>query len=133
MGKVGCLGDIAFVASSRTVRTITKLVLSGSARYGEHKKHLGNTLTEFEGLDPETATFDIELSMYLGVNPVSDINKIAQYERGGKTLPLVLGSRKYGRYRWTITSHKVKGQTFDGRGNLTGATVSLNLLEYVKS
>ena len=63
---------------------------------------------------------------------MADIVKIWDYERSGRALPLVLGSKAYGKYRWVIKSHKIKMQTFDGHGNLTSATVSLSLTEYTE-
>ena len=72
------------------------------------------------------------LSAFLGVNPMSDLAKIWDYERKGQALPLIIGSKAYGKYRWVIKSHKIKMQTFDGSGDLLSATVSISLLEYIK-
>ncbi len=130
--QVGCLGDIAFKVSSDTVRTISNVTWSGSANYSTHARHLTDSLTEFTGVAPDEMTFDIVLSAFLGVAPMADINKIWAYERQGQALPLVIGSKAYGKYRWVIKSHKVKMQTFSGRGDVLTATVSLNLLEYIK-
>lgn len=127
--QVGCLGDIAFQVSADTVRTISDMTWSGSANYATHSRHLADALVEFTGLAPDTISFDITLSAYLGVSPMADIVKIWDYERSGRALPLVLGSKAYGKYRWVIKSHKIKMQTFDGHGNLTSATVSLSLTE----
>ncbi|MEN6437012.1 MAG: phage tail protein, partial [Syntrophobacter sp.] len=121
--QVGCLGDIVFQVSSDTVETFDKIEWSGSARYSEHQRHLTNALTEFTGLDPDTISFEIVLSVYLGVEPMAELVKLWTYERSGKALPLVIGERPYGKYRWTIKRHKIKMQTHDKHGNLTGATV----------
>ncbi|HWP51648.1 MAG TPA: phage tail protein [Clostridia bacterium] len=133
MAQIGCLGDIVFFVSSRAVKTINNFQWSGSARYGKHQRHLAKTLTEFEGTDADTISFDVMLSAYLGVNPVSEITKIQKYESKGQSLALVIGDKRYGKYRWTIESHKVKAEHYDGEGNLTSATVSINLLEYLRS
>jgi len=133
MAQIGCLGDIVFSVSAKTVRTIDNVQWSGSARYGEHQRHLTDTLTEFTGLDPDTISFDMVLSVYLGVEPQAELVKIWQYERTGKAVPLVIGDKTYGKYRWTIKSHRIRMQHYDKYGNLTGATVSVNLLEYLRS
>lgn len=133
MAKIGCLGDIPFIVSADTVQTIQNAVWSGSARYSEHQRHLSNALTEFTGLDPDKFSFDIVLSAYLGVDPMTAINQLWQYEREGKTVPLVIGDKGYGKYRWTVKSHKIKIQTYDRSGNLLAATVSVDLLEYLKA
>ncbi len=133
MAQVGCLGDIVFQVSADAIKTINNVVWSGSARYSEHKRHLSNTLTEFTGLEADTISFEMVLSLYLGVDPMEDIEKIWAYERSGKALSLVIGEKSIGKFKWTIKSHKVQMETFDGKGNITGARVSVELLEYVKS
>jgi len=132
MAQVGCLGDIIFQVSSNTIKTVNNAQWSGSARYSEHQRHLTNSLTEFTGIDPDKFTFDIELSMYLGVDPMDELSKIWNYERTGKAVPLVIGEKSYGKYRWAIKSHKIKLKTHDKNGNLTSAVVSIELLEYLK-
>jgi len=132
MAQIGCLGDIPFIVSSDAIQTIDNAVWSGSARYGEHQRHLTNALTEFTGIDPDTFSFDITLSAYLGVNPMTAIVKLWQYERNGTAVPLTIGNKGYGKYRWTVKKHKINMQTYDGLGNLTGAAVSVDLLEYLK-
>lgn len=131
--QVGVLGDIVFQVSSNVIKTLDNLQWSGSARYGEHSRHLTNALTEFTGIDPDTMSFDMELSAYLGVDPMAELVKIWTYERSGKPLSLVVGERAYGKYKWTIKNHKIKMKTYDKRGNVTSVSVSINLLEYLKS
>lgn len=133
MAQIGCLGDIVFQVSSDVVRTFSNMQWSGSARYSEHKRHMTDALTELTGIDPDKISFEIVLSAYLGVNPTNELAKIWTYERAGKAVPLVIGEKGYGKYKWVIRSHKIKLQTFDGSGNLTSATVTIELLEYLKS
>lgn len=130
--QIGCLGDIAFKVSSDTVRTVSNMTWSGSASYSTHARHLTNALTEFTGVSPDEISFDIVLSTILGVNPMMDINKIWEYERKGQALPLVIGPKAYGKYRWVIKSHNITMKTFSGSGDLLEATVSISLLEYSK-
>ncbi len=132
MAMIGCLGDIAFTVSSSVVRTLDNFQWSGSARYAAHQRHLGRGLLEFTGVDPDKISFDITLSVQLGAAPVRELSKIAKYESEGRTLPLTIGSKAYGTYRWVITGHSVKAKTFDRRGNLSVVVVSVNLQEYVR-
>lgn len=129
---IGCLGDIAFTVSSSVVRTLDNFQWSGSARYAAHQRHLGRGLLEFTGMDPDKISFDMTLSVQLGASPVREISKIAKYESKGRTLPLTIGSKAYGTYRWVITGHSVKAKTFDRRGNLSVVVVSVNLQEYAR-
>lgn len=132
MAMIGCLGDIAFTVSSSVVRTLDNFQWSGSARYAAHQRHLGRGLLEFTGVDPDKISFDMTLSVQLGASPVRELSKIAKYESKGRTLPLTIGSKAYGTYRWVITGHSVKAKTFDRRGNLSVVVVSVNLQEYVR-
>ncbi len=132
MAMIGCLGDIAFTVSSSVVRTLDNFQWSGSARYAAHQRHLGRGLLEFTGVDPDKISFDMTLSTQLGASPAREIAKIAKYESKGRTLPLTIGSKAYGTYRWVITGHSVKAKTFDRRGNLSVVAVSVNLQEYAR-
>jgi hypothetical protein len=119
--------------SSETVETIDNVVWSGSVRYGVHQRHGTNALTEFSGIDPDQFSFDIILSAYLGTNPIAEVVKIWNYERNGQAVPLVIGNKAYGKYRWSIVDHKMKMQTFDNEGDVTSAVVSVSLQEYLRS
>lgn len=130
--QIGTLGEVVFSVSDQAVETIQNFVWSGSARYSTHQRHLSDALTEFTGLDPDGITFDIYLSAYLGVNPMSEVVKIWSYERSGAAVPLTIGTHAYGKYRWSILSHKVKAQDFDTAGDMTSATLSLTLQEYLR-
>ena len=130
--QVGYLGEIIFAVSDETVETINNFVWSGSARYSTHRRHLTNALTEFVGLDPDKISFDIFVSVYLGVDPITEVVKIWNYERGGTAVPLTIGTHAYGKYRWSILDHKMKMQTYNKAGDVTSATISLSLQEYLR-
>ena len=112
--QIGTLGEVVFSVSDRVVETINNFTWSGSARYSTHQRHLTHALTEFTGLDP-----------------VTEVVKIWNYERSGTAVPLTIGTHAYGKYRWSIKSHKMKAQTYDKRGDITSATISLTLQEYI--
>lgn len=131
MAVIGCLGDIPFEVSSNTVQTIKNMKWSGSAKFATHQIHSGNALTEFVGNDPDKFTFEMILSAFLGVNPMTLMDKLDQYKREGRTLPLVIGDKAYGKYRWTILSHDTSMQYTDASGNVLSATVKITLQEYL--
>lgn len=128
---IGCLGDIIFEVSEATVRTLDNMTWSGSARYATHERHLTHALTEFVGLDPDKITFDITLSADLGVDPLTEVVKIWDIERSGKAVPLTVGTKGYGKYRWNITKHEEKMTAFFRNGDVHTATVSVSLQEYL--
>ena len=129
---VGALGDVVFSVSSRMLKTISNFVWSGSARYATHDLHAGNSISEYTGTDLAKITFDIQLLASLGVDPMSEIWRLFDLERQGVTLPLTIGNHGYGRYRWTILSHKTKAEHYDGHGNIISATLSISLQEYLR-
>jgi hypothetical protein len=131
--KLGSLGDIVFQVSDSVVETLNNLVWSGNASYSTHQRHLNNALTEMTGIEPDSLSFDMELSLYAGVQPMTELVKIWNYERAGTALSFVLGSRTYGKYRWNIVSHKATVLTYDKKGDPTRISVSLVLQEYLKS
>lgn len=129
--EVGCLGDIVFEVSSNRVETITSAQWSGSSRYAVHQRHLYHAATEFTGMDPDKFTFDMYLSTSLNVDVMKEMVKLWTYMRNGKALPLTIGDKGYGKYRWNITSINHKFQQYDCKGNVIGATVSVTLQEYI--
>lgn len=132
MAILGALGDIVFEVSAETVRTLDDMTWSGKARYVAHQRHGGNALTEFTGLDPDEISFTMVLSAFHGVNPMTELVKLWTYERNGKPVPLVIGDKAYGKFKWSITDHSAKHKVFTPSGTLAVAEVSVNLLEYLK-
>ena len=131
MAIVGCLGDVIFTVSRSVVRTLDNMTWSGSARYATHERHLTHALTEYTGLDPDKITFDILLSAELGVDPRAEVVKLWNIERSGRAVPLTVGTKGYGKYRWNILKHEMKMKTFYGNGDVHTATVSVSLQEYL--
>lgn len=132
MAVIGCLGDIAFEASAETVRTLDNFQWSGSAKWAVHDRHNYHALTEYTGMEPDSISFSLYLSCFLGVNPMSELVKLWKYEREGIPVPLTLGTKCYGKYRWVIQSHQTSAESYDGEGNITSCTVTVSLLEYLR-
>lgn len=138
MAVVGYLGKdakegITFTVSDQVVRTLQNLKWSGSAQYAVHNRHNYHALTEYTGMDPDQITFDIQLLVEHGVNPMDEIKKIWTYEREGTALALSIGTHCYGKYRWNIISHDASILYTDRHGDIAGAVVSLTLQEYLRT
>lgn len=129
---VGCLGNVQFEVSDRTVLTLNNLAWSSSASYATHSRHNSKSLAEYTGLDADKLKFDIVLSTMLGVRVDESLHLLNKYQREGRILPLVIGHTVFGKYRWVIDSYTVKIDHMNGRGNIIEAKVSLALTEYVK-
>ena len=74
----------------------------------------------------------MHLSAYLGVNPMEHLTKLITYMREGRTLPLIIGEKAYGVYRWVITKLHQGLKRFDNRGNLLETDVTVTLKMYPK-
>lgn len=130
---VGTLGDIVFETSSRYILTFNNFVQTVSARYATHERHATTALTEFTGIDPESITFDVIMSAYLGADPAAQLNVLREYVRSGTAISLVLGTTVYGDYRWVITDYKVKAEHFSQSSGWNSVTCSVTLQEYLES
>lgn len=130
--QVGCLGDIIFEVTDKTVKTLTNAKWSGSANWSTHSRHLGDALLEFTGLAPDGFTFDIIFSASLGVEPLDELSKLWTYERDGTAVPLTIGEHGYGKYKWAILKHDIKIEHWRPDGKLHSCTVSVTLSSYLK-
>ncbi len=130
---VGCLGDVEFSVSSELVQTFENMKWQGSARIALHDRHLGGSLAEFTGSDAEKVSFEFVLSEFFGMTDVQlRLDQLRMWMEKGKVLPLVIGNKSYGRYRWLIQSLDTSKNIFDGRGKLLSCHVSVSLIEYLK-
>lgn len=132
MAVVGCLGDILFQVSDQTITAINNVKWSGSARYSTHQRHNGNALTEFTGVEPDRMSFEIILPEERGKGARTELKKIWEYKRSGEALPLTLGTRPYGKYRWTILGLDLTVVNTDAKGNFISGTVAIELQEYLE-
>ena len=129
---VGALGGLAFEVSPNAVKTARSISYKGSARYTAHSRHLGKGLVEYTGSDPETLSFQIRVSKFLGDSPISSITLLRSYDNNGTVVPFVLGKKSYGSYRWIVKSFEIKGEEYDKKGNMIGADISVTIVEYAK-
>jgi hypothetical protein len=117
--------------NSDVILTPDNIQWSGSVRIAEHQRHLNNALTEFTGIDTDKFSFNIKLTAEVGVDVMVELVKIWTHERKGTPLPLAIGERFYGKFRWQIRNHRVSMRYFDPVGNLSSADVSISLIEYL--
>lgn len=131
-GQIGYLGLVVFVVSDSMVKTLDSFTLTESATYVQHDRHLKTPRLEFTGIEASTITFELILSAYLGGDVWSDYDKLETYMSDGVAVPLKIGDKTYGNYRWCIEKLVLKGNTTDGDGNWTSAEVSISLISIEK-
>lgn len=132
MGQIGSLGNIQFVVSSKTVRTFEQLQWDVQANYATHDRHLQSDLLEFLGPQPDGINLPIKFSVFLGTNPLKEVEKLRAQIRNGMAERLILGGRVYGEYKWVITKMSATLNTYDNRGNCWAASTTLTLKEYAR-
>jgi phage protein U len=101
-----------------------------TAQYASHNRHLKDILLEFTGTDADKITFSMSFSVFLGIDPISQITKLLNAERSGKVMRLVIGKKAYGKNKWVITGTSKALERFDNKGNLLIAQVNVSLLAY---
>lgn len=136
-GQIGYLGKVIFVVRAdilkTEIKTVSNFTYTMSASYAEHDRHLKPPLLEFTGIDSQTITFDIELSVYLGQKSVeSSLKELYEYMKKGTKLHLKLGKKSYGPYRWCIKQLVLNGKTTDKDGNWTTAKLAVSLISTEK-
>ncbi len=129
MATVGALGPTVFHVSPNTFRTFFNLEINSTTNYANHDRHLSGALLEFVGNAPDTCSFEMFLSVFLGVDPVAQINSLDASRRAGMAMMLVIGPYRYGAL-WVITGIAHSFKHFDGRGNLLIAGEKVSLKSY---
>ncbi len=132
MSKIGSLGDIVFSVSNSSVKTFDEMKWDAAAKYSTHDRHLQDDLLEFEGMELETISFSMVFSVFLGVNPLKEIEKLKAVMSKGEAMRLVIGGNVYGKNKWVIEKLSKELTRFDNKGNLWTASVSIDLKEYAK-
>ncbi len=130
--KIGTLGEVIFEVSSETIQTISKFSRTKSASFQTHSVHLKTGLLEFTGSDPETITFNIKSSRYLGADPHQTYLKLREYMSDGTAVQFIVGNVLYGSYRWVVSKCKATYNYYDKKGNVTDMDISVTLTEYRK-
>lgn len=130
MATIGSWGGIVFSVSRQTVKTFDDLKWDAAAKYSTHDRHLKEPLLEFTGTDVEKMTFSMFFSVFLGVNPISEVAKLLQAMRRGEVHRLVIGPKAYGTNKWVVTKVSTALKRYDSGGNLLVAAVNVTMNSY---
>ncbi len=125
---VGSFGDVVFEASNDTIKTFQDMKLERSASYTQHKVHGMKAVPEFTGFDCAKITFEVTLSIFYGVPPREELEKLEDMLKSKKGYPLALGTDLYGG-KWLLTKIGSVFNHFWKDGTLMTASTTLTLLE----
>jgi len=125
----GMLGDVTFEVTDKVVRTLSNLARSNKATYATHKLLTKKGVLEFNGVEPETISFDAIYSAWLGVNPEVWRAKLVDILEQGKAVIFVLGTQPVGT-QWVIESLSFNTEFFYKDGTPAEYKCTINLKEY---
>ena len=130
MSTIGSWGDLVFTVSQDEINTFTGMKWDSSAKYATHVRHLKSPLLEFTGTDVESMSFALTFSVFLGVNPIKEVEKLQKALRAGEVHRLVLGSKPYGKHKWVLTKVSASLERHDNHGGLLHAKVNVSMSSY---
>lgn len=130
MATIGSYLNVVFQVSDNRVNTFNNFTRTGDARYEKHAIKHQKPLLEFEGPDVESVTFDVKLSVNLGINPLAELEKWKKSWREGKRGIFLLGNKPVSNNAFVISKVTENHKTFDKKGNVLTIEISLDLLEY---
>lgn len=116
------------------VLTFDGMQREGAGRWATHEI-IGQDrkpVLEFIGPDLESLSFSIILSVFLGVDPLTEIKKLRLLRDTGAICDFVIGGASLSINQWVIKSLSEQHKAYDGSGKLLLATANLSLLEYAK-
>lgn len=127
---IGTLGEIVFEVSSDKVLTFDNLKRKGSGRWATHDIVGKKPVREFIGQGLESISFTMQLSAFLGVTPLDEINKLRELRDKGTAVELVLDGSSVGDNLWTIEDLSEDWRRVDNNGKLIYADLDVSLQEY---
>jgi len=127
---VGFIGNMIFMSSRLSVRTFENLVRRSNAQFHEHNLINGKPVSEYVGGSLDEYTFEIVLHSSLGVEPLTEVEKLKGMLDSGVAHCVFLNGKNQG--RWTIRSIEHEETHWHG-GRPAVIFVTLVLLEHVES
>ena len=127
---VGSLGkSIVFSVSTTTVQTIKSMSWKRSYNYSVHKMYGRKGILEYTGSDPDEIEFEMEISAFLGVNPIKMIQELENMAEEQSVVKFILGNDVIGT-DWVITSTEIKSEKYFQDGTMLTATLKVKIKEY---
>ena len=127
--KIGALGDLAFTVDQDKMQNFEKLKWSSSANYQTHSLHLRKGRIELTGFNPDEASFEMELSAFLGVNPRKALAKLEKMKDKGSVNKLVIGTQVIGE-KWVVSKIAREVKYVYQDGEIVAIRVTVTLTEY---
>lgn len=132
MAMIGSWGNLIFAVSQKEIKTFTDLKWDIGAKYSTHDRHLKDPLLEFTGIENESISFSMLFSVFIGTDPMTEIEKLRASVQKGEANRLVIGTKVYGAGKWVITKISNSLDRYNNQGNLLAAKVSITMKAYAE-
>ncbi|MCY9764925.1 phage tail protein [Paenibacillus alvei] len=129
---IGAFGDVNFLVTNTKIRTYDDFVRHCQGRWAEHAIIGKKPLSQFIGPGLDTISFSMSFALAHGTDPRYETDRLIKMERSGKPFTLTIGNKKYGTYKWALTSLEVEDSKVDNKGKLLAAAVRVEMREYAK-
>jgi phage protein U len=132
MALVGTFGPLVFEASGVRVHTFSNLHISTQNRFAQHDVHLETPILEYIGPGLSQVSFNMNFNTQWGSEPTASLLALRTYLKGGFYAPLLVGMRPVtlGFNLFVLTTVDEDHKFFDANGQLFGAAVDVQLVEY---
>lgn len=128
---IGKYGDIIFETNDKRIMAFNSFTQNISGRWSSHGVIGKKERAEFNGAGRRKVTFKMTLCATLGVRPREMLEKLEDIVENGKVDYLVVGGRSIGEHQFAMTSMSETWDAVYSRGELSKASVSVTLEEYV--
>lgn len=129
--KLGSFGRIVFQVSDQKILTLTEYSREIKARYATHEVIGTKPILEYLSSDLQSIKFKMQFSASLGVNPLSEIEKVCEMCENGEVSYLIIGNTVIGNNKWVIESVSESEDIWTPEGNLLYSEIEVNLREYI--
>ena len=127
--KIGKWGKITFIVSGNKYRTFSDMKWKSRFNFDEEEREKKASKVTFKGIAPDEFSFNMRLSVFAGMNPWKQMKKLNKAARKGKAYRLIIGGKKYGKYKLVVTGITRNLEYFDNKGNLWVAELQVNMKE----
>lgn len=129
---IGGFGNVAFETSDKRILTFSNFRRDIASRYSRSEVIGQKPRTSYVGPGLDTVTFEVQLNVSNGYNPMDYIVEFIKYARDGEAHPLVIGPNTIGVDKWLITAMGTPYKTFGPGGVVISASIELTFEEYVE-
>ena len=128
-GALGKWGAVKFTVSAKTIRTFTDMSWTTNIKYDTKERKKKVSKVTFKGIEPDTVTFKMRFSVFSGLKPYKEMQKLETAARKAQANRLLIGGKLYGHGKTVITTLTRSLKYFDRKGNLWIAEVNVSLKE----